>query len=401
MKKYLLAILVILFAIAPTSFLASGITNTLYSGTARASDSIYTDGAGEPEANVYGVIGNELFWGTNFQGTNIGHIYKTDLGTDVTTTLYTGSYSAHWQGVKIGDYFYMGGEEKTGRHFRAMLYRVGSAGVVAVSVPDTDDCNEIISVESDGTNIIGGERMTGGLNDSRYPFGSGIWRIPIATYDNPATWTRTYQDASGYEWNGIVYRDSIYYGLLRDPSTGKWKLQHSSDLVTWTVDLDHTVVAPASTFTPRMTKAGTHLVVIGVDESTDTWHEYVYNGVAWSDYETALAVDYNLGIVYWDSNRAKVVFDTTRQMYQINLNGTGLLEVNGDPYPAVTGIYSHVWYVQPRFYEFAYYPTLETLYIPVSYTTATDAKIYKTNLSVIDYSSNLIVGEGINITPYN
>ncbi|GAI87193.1 unnamed protein product, partial [marine sediment metagenome] len=102
----------------------------------------------------------------------VGHIQKTNLTTGATTNLHTGDWFAGWQGLVLGSVAWAVGEEKDGgAHFRASLYRIVTGGVTQVLLPNSDDCNEFIGLDTDGTYLVAGERATGGANDSNWPMG--------------------------------------------------------------------------------------------------------------------------------------------------------------------------------------------------------------------------------------
>lgn len=112
----------------------------------------------EPECMIYGVMGSILYWGSDFANTGVGHVYQTDLSTGITTTIKTGSQLASWQGLVAGGFVWTVGEEGTSPA-RAILQRITSGSVITVVNTSTGDCNELIAIETDGTNIIAGERI--------------------------------------------------------------------------------------------------------------------------------------------------------------------------------------------------------------------------------------------------
>jgi hypothetical protein len=334
----------------------------------------------ESEAAVYGIVGTDLFWASNTLGTGQGHIYKTDISSKVTTTLLSGEYKASWQGLVIGSTIWAVGEmNDMDGHSRAAVFKIGSSGVTVIQMPDTDDCNELIALETDGVNLIAGERVVGGFSHSAWPNGSGVWKIPLATIENTTTWSRTWEDPNLYGWENIVYQNGDYYALLRQPETGKWRIIKSSDLVNWTTDIDRTSLGPWSSFQSKMAKAGSKIAVIAPDALSSQWHLYVESFGRWSDYNLGLYFNYGLGMVYWDSARSKVVFDITLGLYEVNIDGTGLKKLADNPYPNVKNIYQHVAYLQSGFYENANYNG--TVYMPVSYTKTKDSALYSLDFS--------------------
>jgi hypothetical protein len=139
----------------------------------------YTD---EDEISAYGLIGNNLYWLTNWNNSMVGHLYITNISTNVTTLLKTGTKMAAWGCVIIRDTLYIAGQENNpSPNLQSMIMIVKDNGssaptVTTIHMPQTDDCNELVSVDSDGTYLIVGER-TGSpqVAGSIYQQGSGLW----------------------------------------------------------------------------------------------------------------------------------------------------------------------------------------------------------------------------------
>ena len=317
----------------------------------------------EPESMVYGVMNDFLYWGSDWANTNIGHVYKTDLSTGVTTVIKVGSQLASWQGLVAGATVWTVGEEKVG-HLQCVLQHITPDSIDTVYRSDTGDCNELIGIETDGTNIIGGERYGGGdATGSSYPNGGGIWKIPIATYNTPATWVREYETSNHYGWNSIVYLGTTHYGALQAAGNfGRWQIVHSTDLVHWSTDLDYSAQNAGGGYQVRMAKAGSKLVAIGPVAATGHYEMFVFDGVSWTTYDLGIAYGAALGVMYWDSDLNKVVF-CIDNAYSVNIDGTGLTTL-------VTGInQSNQAYSQH--YSCTKYD--KTVYIPAIYITATSS----------------------------
>lgn len=322
----------------------------------------------EPEIAVYGFVGDELFWGNTYAGTNVGHLKKTNLSTEVTTSLKTGNFLAAWLGLVEGADVFAGGEEKDGGGiFRATLYKIISGGVTTVFHPDTDDCNELVGIASDGVNIVAGERATGGLNaNSLWPNGAGLWKIPIATYNDPATWSRVYEDPDLYEWASITKMGSAWYALLAKYASGKWKVIKSFNLSNWTTELDYTAQALGQGSQGMMIKTGTELVVLAPVAVDSKFHMFVFDGSSWTDYSLNVAIPGQNSTVrgFWHSGRCKVMIlvsrmaDNEHNKYDVRIDGTGLLTLD-------TNKAGEIRHLGSRFHDYTkngitYYPA--TLY---------------------------------------
>jgi len=287
---------------------------------------------------VYAVVGNYLYWGVNYGGGTTGYIYKTDLTTLTTITIYTGNYKAEWQGVKVGNYIYAVGEEKdAGGIFRSSIHIIDTTtdAVTAVRHPDTGDCNELIGVDTDGTIIVAGERVGGGgTTGSLYPNGGGVWRIPIATITDPSTWERTWEDPNHYGWNNIAYFNGKWYAILHSAdSFGRWRVISSSDLYNWTTELDYTAQNVGVRSDPGLVKCGDKLVALAPVADTGTFHMFVFDGSSWIDHDLGISIpSENNGIVgLWNPsvNRLIIAIDyftsVKHDIYSINVDGSGLI----------------------------------------------------------------------------
>jgi hypothetical protein len=333
----------------------------------------------EPESATYGVLGNKLFWGSTYQNTNVGHIYKTDLTTGVTTTIKTGNFLAAWQGIVQGGYVWAVGEEKDPtNHFRAVLYRMDDASISTVFMPGTDDTNELVGLMSDGTYLFVGERCGGGLNDSTWPNGGGVWRIPIATYSNTATWTRTYEDTNSYAWRNIVNYGGKYYAYLDigTGTTGRWRVISSTDLITWATELNYTAQNDTFGTVGTMIDMDTGLAVVGYTASDAKWHLFTYNG-AWTDTDLGIGIAVGSQVQgYWDSDASKLVLTfSIGGTYTVKNDGTSLELVLSDAYYIVGG-----WggSYNPRAYEFVTWGL--STYLPNIYVTSYRSTIRRMGL---------------------
>jgi hypothetical protein len=299
--------------------------------------------AGYNEGVVYAVVGDYLYWGVNHGGGTAGYIYKTNLLTKVTTTIYTGTYKAEWQGLKVGDYIYCLGEEYVAGNYRSSLHRVyvGDDSVVSVRHPNTGDCNEFIGVDTDGTYLVVGERVTGGnTTGSSWPNGAGLWRIPISTYNDTGTWERKWEDPNKYGWHQVAYFGGKWYGILNDMAlNARWRLVSSTDLTTWVNELDYTAQSVGQYARATLIKCGSYLVALGPHAATNTFHMHVFNGAAWTDYDLGIAIPaYSCGMYgIWDSSRQKLLIFLTKGdvpyqhlIYEVNLDNTGLLLFHTD-----------------------------------------------------------------------
>jgi len=277
------------------------------------------------EGTAYAVIGNSLYWGVNFGGcpANLGHKYKTNLLTGVTTELLQKYLMAEWMGVKVGTKVYSVGESGTGVGLtqNASIHIIDSSddSVTEVLHPNTRDCNELIGVGTDGTYLVAGERHAGGTDaGSNWPNGGGVWRIPMATITDPNTWTRTYEDPTHWLWQSIAYFNGKWYAALYDPGGTGWKVISSSDLVNWTTELSR---AAGSAF---LQNCGSKLACIG--RHAGAARLFVLDGGVWSEYDiSATGLE---GAMIWVSEKSKLMIFSyvapNHRVYSINIDGTGL-----------------------------------------------------------------------------
>jgi PKD repeat protein len=317
----------------------------------------------EDEISVYGLIGDNLYWLTNWDNSMIGHLYMTNISTNVTTLLKTGNKLASWGCIVIGNTIYTVGEEQNpSPDLQSTIQIIEDNGtspptIITVHMPNTNDCNELVSVDTDGTYLIVGER-TGSPQQtySSYPTGSGLWKIPIATITDTTTWERIWQDPDLYQLSDIAYFQGNWYIHLNDwTETGKWRVVKITDLNnitgTLTVPLDFTTPTNPFTNSPSpftqqgsMFHAGDNLVVLDIDMNAtpQTFAMWVYNGTTWT--KTSLMAVPNLlnqYIIrgYWDAINEKIVFmvssftsSSTFSIYSINSDGTNLTTLStGNP----------------------------------------------------------------------
>jgi len=296
--------------------------------------------SGYKQGVTYAVVDGYLYWGVNYGGGTEGYIYKTDLATLETATLYTGNYKAEWQGVKVGDRIYAVGEEKdSGGTFRSSIHIINTLNdnVTAVRHPDTGDCNELIGVDTDGEIIVAGERVGGGdTTGSSWPNGGGVWKIPIESITDPSTWERTWEDPNHYGCVSIAYFNGKWYAMLISSSLepkGRWRVISSSDLVNWTTELDYTTQDVGFRSDAGLTKCGDKLVALAPVADTGTFHMFVFDGTSWIDHDLGIEIpsEDNAIVGVWNSsvNRLIIAVDymvsVKHDIYSINLDGSKLM----------------------------------------------------------------------------
>jgi len=132
---------------------------------------------------------------------------------------------AAWQSVvdHTNNRIYIAGEmprPEGDHHYRSMI------GVIDENtntgsfylIPNTDDCNELIGIALDagGNRLLAGERRPGTpLTSSLWPSGGGLWSIPLETIDQPATYSRVYQDLYSRTWDKMtVFNGRLYVTLF-------------------------------------------------------------------------------------------------------------------------------------------------------------------------------------------
>ena len=287
----------------------------------------------EHDMNVYGIIGDELFWTSIYSASSAeGHIKKTDLTSKVTTNLHTGNRLAMYPGVVESTWIWAGGEERDGGDiFRASIAKILTDSVTVTRHPNTDDCNEFATLTSDGTHIVAGERAPGGISDaSNWPNGKGLWKIPIATWTDTGTWSREYEDAQSLAWTSIAKIGATWYAYLATDVSGRWKVIKSTNLSSWSTELDYTDQTVSYNGRGIMITTGTKLVVL-TSRSDDHFHMHVFDGSSWTDYDLGLSVTQDFRINgWWDSDRSKVVITVSRitdkqyNIYQVNIDNTQL-----------------------------------------------------------------------------
>ncbi|RLI95726.1 MAG: hypothetical protein DRP00_06380, partial [Candidatus Aenigmatarchaeota archaeon] len=328
------------------------------------------------EATVYAVVGDCLYWGHNYGGgfdgaERYGRIYKTNLTTLNTTTLYTGERRAAWQGFYLnGNVYAVGEEHDTEGVMRSAVYIINTTddSVTAVLHPNTGDCNEFVGVDHNSTHIVVGERVIGGVTTgSNWPNGGGVWAIPISTITDTATWQRTYEDPDHYEWFNIAYFNNKWYAVLGAcNTTGAWKVLSSSDLVNWNTELNYTTQNYGNDFRACMIKCDSKLVVLAPVAATGTIHMFVFDGSTWTDYDLGLAESYNGRLRgMWDEANSKLIvfianYDSPRKhkVYKVNLDGTELKLIASNLDGGVSHTYSDAGsmldYNGDKFYAVAY-----------------------------------------------
>jgi len=297
--------------------------------------------SGYNEGVTYAVVDGYLYWGVNYGGGTEGYIYKTDLATLETATLYTGNYKAEWQGVKVGDYIYAVGEEKdSGGTFRSSIHIINTLNdnVTAVRHPNTGDCNELIGVDTDGEIIVAGERVGGGdTTGSSWPNGGGVWKIPIESITDPSTWERTWEDPNHYGWVSIAYFNGKWYAMLVNvlSSTGAWRVISSSDLYTWNTELDYTGQNVGQDSRGCLVKCGNRLVALAPVASTNTYHMFVFDGTSWTDYDLEIPIIAATSMIkgVWSSEKSRLIILVSdwsakrHNVYSVKIDGTELRSV--------------------------------------------------------------------------
>ncbi|MBU2578352.1 DUF2341 domain-containing protein [Patescibacteria group bacterium] len=344
--------------------------------------------ANEWDATVYGIMSGYLYWSNTRSNGALGHIYKTNLTTEATTTHYTGDYFAAWQGLVVGSTTYAVGQEKdAGGTLRASLHAITSAGVTAARRSDTDDCNELIGVDTDGTYIVAGERGTGGIMiGSSYPNSSGLWRIPISTATDPATWTREYEDPSGYEWVSIAYFNSKWYALLSDYK-GSWKVISSSNLTSWSIEKDYTNQTINLDIRGTLINTGSKLVVLAPVQSSNSYHMLVYDGSEWIDFDLSISLSYPIKGL-WNSVQSKIIIFVSgglwesHDVYTVGLDGTSVTQL------FTTYQTGRIEHLQSQAASFVTGGDGKQ-YFPVTHATAITGDIRSINLSSLSYASQV------------
>ena len=177
---------------------------TAYHVTTRIIDNPFASQAID-ELYLYGLVNNKLYFGigqTPGWGTGTGYVAKYDLATGNITIIASLKGFTCWQAVNqvINNKLYIFGQGRGGDYHTFAL-----AGYIDLTndtfvwheVPNTGDCNEFMGSVYDQANnrFIVGERSAGGdTTGSAWPGGRGLWTIPLATFDNPATYQRVWQD---------------------------------------------------------------------------------------------------------------------------------------------------------------------------------------------------------------
>ncbi|WJI09196.1 PKD domain-containing protein [Methanobacterium sp. CWC-01] len=298
---------------------------------------------GEPEIAVYGVVDGFLYWGGLWQTSQLGHVFKTNISTGVTTTLKTGVMLANWQGGVINGMIYTSGQEDTpgvgtptgGRYAKAVIQSINPATgeVIRAYHPDTDDCNEFMAFGTDGEFIVVGERpgYPGNTANSDYPDGSGIWKIPIATFTDTGTWVRTWEDPNLWSHQNVLKLGNTWY-LLIDNGEGycDWRVVKSTDLINWTTELDLGEYASYSFNESCLIKAGEGMVLLA-PHMDDQFHLFRYNG-SWTNVDLDIDIPSDINFIegVYDHYRDKIVFvvgnwdSKVCSIYECNVDGTGL-----------------------------------------------------------------------------
>jgi len=348
----------------------------------------------EAEIDVYGVIGNELFFGQNWLTSNIGWLLKANLTTKEKTVLYTGNRLAMWQGVIDGSLCWAAGEDRdTGNIWRAALARITMSGAEIARHPNTGDCNEFIGFMDDNTQFVVGERKSGGdTTGSSYLNGAGLWTIPKSTWDNTSTWSRVYEDTDLYEWFSIAKFGSTYYALLVPYSNGKWKVMKSTNLTTWTVDLDYRGQTLTYDYSGQLIHLGNKLALISPVQSDSKWHLFVLSteGGSWTDYSLniALASENAWVSAYYDSTIQRIIFliargtTTDHTIYSIKTDGTDLRT-------EVTNLQGTIGAFTPRMYEYCYKDG--AVYYPICTYTSNTSYIGKVTKPVHHGSKSMAI----------
>lgn len=290
----------------------------------------------ENECTVYAVEGQYVYWGYTWAVSNIGHILKTDLTNGVTIIIKTGTKLASWQGVKVGsDIFTVGQEHMTPQ--LATVQKISNGVITEVHKTNTDDINEFIGLDVDDTYLYVGERgWANGIvaTNSAYPNGGGFWKIPIATWDNTATWTRTWENPHKFEITNILKKFGKIFIICTDYSQGYWEILSSpdDDLVNWTHEYDYHDVAIGGQITGCLFDAG-NIVALVPMLNTETVHLLIYNGIEWSDID--LGVSYSgYGWIkgFYDKKSDRIIFNIFSgaggDKYSLNPDGTGLIKIN-------------------------------------------------------------------------
>jgi len=348
----------------------------------------------EAEIDVYGVIGNELFFAQNWLTSNTGWILKADLTTLEKTVLYTGNKLAMWEGAIDGSVCWAAGEDKdSGGIWRSAIGRATTSGASVAKHPNTGDCNEFIGFMDDGTQLVAGERKPGGLTEgSSYPNGCGLWTIPKSTWSDTGTWSRVYEDTDLYEWGSIAKFGSTYYALLAPYNNGKWKVMKSASLTTWTVDLDYRGQTLTYDYGGQLIHLGNKLAVISPVQSDSKWHLFVLSteGGSWTDYSIniALASESAYASAYYDSTIGRIILligrDTTKDhtIYSIKTDGTDL-RTERTNLQGTNGAFT------PRMYEYCYKDG--AVYYPICFYTSSTSYIGKISRTAHHGSRSMVV----------
>lgn len=285
---------------------------------------VYLDSSSS-EKTIYCVYNGYIYWSGLWGNGNTGHIYKTNLATLETTSIYSASHLAMWTGRIInGKLYCMGQQHDSSSHFRIVMNIVdlSNDSVQTILVPGTDDTNEVISFDTDGTYIIAAERgyTAGTGNNSTWPNGAGVWKIPLATVTNVNTWVRVWEDPDNYNPTSICYYEGYWYRCAYNitgqfnsgiGSYGQWKLSRSQYGSEWTTVLDYTDNNIQMCFVASLIKTDDNLYCVGMDENQKGCL-FILDNNQWVKKDLGITIPSNNGYFlnfagYYDSSINKLV----------------------------------------------------------------------------------------------
>lgn len=290
-----------------------------------------TDGAPNNVAQVFAVVNNCLYWGRNYNldTTNYhGDFYKTDLQTGETTNILADIYAfAAFEAITVGDYIYVAGQAAmSGQSYPYMaltIWRIDTTddSITSAQLDEGDADHEFIGIDTDGTNLYLGT------------IAGEIWKVPISTWSNSATWVKKWTDPNGYFASYLVYwaADSKVYVYMNGDNR-KWRVVSSlaSNLTSWSDELDYTSQTTGYHNVGHLAVCGSTLVCLGAVESGTNWHMFKFTGSSWTDYDLAISLpSENSGLCgIWLPDESKLMLshglDTTltHTVYTVTLTNT-------------------------------------------------------------------------------
>lgn len=211
-------------------------------------------------------------------------------------------------------------------------------GLIVRLIPHTDDCNELIGVTMDpsGNRLLAGERISGTpLRNSYWPNGGGLWSIPLGSIDQPATYTRPYQDPLNRQWDKLAVFNGRLYAILHNGGYGTLMSAALADVPAAGGQMPESAWTTEATGVFNMIVSNYHGLVVAQERAGHYVTLLINDGTGWRAVESNYSFA-GQGLYELPDHRFLVLRDNDGHSHHVGVAG-----INGEW--EYLGIYSGGW----------------------------------------------------------